>query len=134
MALQGELAELRTRRGRRWIPILVAFGTLPVLLFSLVVVVALAVTDSDVVKTRADQRSIDVGRPFVWLHQDQKGYDPPLPTNLGPSSPWENPTNVSGAGLLLNVMVVFASTASALTLLGAALLPLMRILRTSSRV
>jgi hypothetical protein len=113
---------------------LVAFGTLPALIFSVIMVLALATTDSDVVKTRADQRSIDLGRPFVWLHQDQSVYDPPLPTHLGLSSPWESPTNLSGTGLLLNVMVVFASTAIVVTLLWALALPLVRILRRARRV
>ena len=88
MALQEEDAEPTTGHSRRWLPMLVAFGTLSALLFSLIVVVGLAVTDSDVVRTRADQRSIDLGRPCVWLHQNQEGYDPPLPPHLGLSSPW----------------------------------------------
>lgn len=134
MALQGEVVDPTTgRRRRRWLPMLVAFGSMPALLFSLIVVVALAVTDTDVVKTRADQRSIDLGRPFVWFHQDQTGYDPPLPTHLGLSSPWENPTEVSLAGMLLDVLVVFAATAISLTLLLTVGLLLVR-LRSSRRV
>ncbi len=104
------------------------------LLFSVIMVLALAMTDSDVVKTRADQRSIDLGRPFVWLHQDQSGYDPPLPTHLGLSSPWENPTSLSGPGLLLNVLLVFASTALVVMLLWALIRPLVRTVRRARPV
>lgn len=130
MSLQRGVVESKTGRGRRRLPMLVACGSLPALLFSLIVVIALAATDTDVVTTRADQRSIDLGRPFVWVHQDQRGYDPPLPTHLSLASPWENPTQVSGAGLLVNVLVVFASTAIVLTLLFGAALLLVRLRRS----
>jgi hypothetical protein len=93
---------------------MVAFLTLPILAFSVTMVVAAASMDSDSVSTAADQRSVDVGQPFVWIHQDQSGSDPPLPAHLGFASPWENPTRGSATAILLNVLVVFAVTAVAL--------------------
>jgi hypothetical protein len=82
-------------------------------------------TDGELVRTGADRRSVDVGRPFVWVHQDQSGYDTPLPTHLGLSSPWENPTSVSLDVFLVDVLVVFLAvggcvlvTAAFMTTLG----------------
>jgi hypothetical protein len=85
--------------------------TLAILELSVTLVLATAATDSELVSARADQGSVDLGRPFAWIHQDQTAYDPPLPAHLGAASPWENPTHLSGTAFLLDVLVVFALTA-----------------------
>ncbi|WP_328830020.1 hypothetical protein [Nocardioides acrostichi] len=50
-------------------------------------VLAAAVADGQVVATRAAQRSVDLGWPLGWVHQDQSALDPPLPARLSLASP-----------------------------------------------
>jgi hypothetical protein len=64
--------------------------------------------DREMVSSKQAQRSVDVGLPLNWLHQDQFGYDPPFPAYAGFASPLENPTNVSWADFAVNVALVFA--------------------------
>jgi hypothetical protein len=77
--------------------------------------------DEDRVASKHDQASVGLGLPMRWLHQDQSAYDPPLPTQLGPASPWENPTSISFGTLMADVVVVFLAVALVLGLLVTAL-------------
>lgn len=90
-------------------------------LFSMTVVLVTALTDQVLASRKADLRSVDFGWPLVWVHQDQSSYDPPFPTHLGLSSPWENPTSVSLGAVMVDVLFVFA-VVSAVVLLAAALM------------
>ena len=98
-----------TGRGRRRL-VVVVLAALSILAFSVLLVVGLALTDTDRVSTAADQRNVDIGRPLAWVHQDQSGSTPPLPTDLALSSPWEAPTGVAGVALLVDVLIVSALT------------------------
>lgn len=84
------------------------------------VVLVTALTDQVLVSSRADQRSVEFGWPLVWVQQDQSSYDPPFPTHLGLSSPWEHPTSISLGAVLVDVLFVFA-VVSAVVLPAAAL-------------
>ena len=111
-----------TERGprHRWLAALAAFGIPVAFLFSLTVVLVTALTDQVLASRKADLRSVDFGWPLVWVHQDQSSYDPPFPTQLSLSSPWENPTSVSLGAVLADVLFVFA--VSAVVLLAAVLM------------
>ena len=111
-----------TERGprHRWLAALAAFGIPVAFLFSLTVVLVTALTDRILVTSKADLRSVEFGWPLGWVHQDQSAYDPPFPTHLGLSSPWENPTSVSLGAVLVDVLFVFA--VSAVVLLAAVLM------------
>lgn len=84
-----------------------AFWTIPAVGLSWGIVLATTVRDHDPVATRAGLHSVDLGWPLVWLHQDQSFLDPPLPYRMALASPWEHPTQVSGAAFLVNVLTVF---------------------------
>jgi hypothetical protein len=110
-----------TERGshHRWL-VVAALGIPVAFFFSLTVVLVTALTDQVLVSSRAYLRSVEFGWPLVWVQQDQSLYDPPFPTHVGLSSPWENPTSVSLSALLVDVLFVFA-VVSAVVLLAAAL-------------
>ncbi|MET0953303.1 MAG: hypothetical protein ABWX57_08435 [Aeromicrobium sp.] len=110
-----------TERGSqpRRLVALAAFGIPVAFLFSLTVVLVTALTDQVLVSSRADLRGVEFGWPLVWVQQDQSSYDPPFPTHLGLSSPWEHPTSVSSGAVLVDVLFVFV--VSAVVLLAAAL-------------
>jgi hypothetical protein len=111
--------EVSTDAGpRRWLVMLTAFGTIPALAVSVGVVLVAALRDTDLVTTRASQRHVDLGWPFVWIHQDQSSLYPPLPYRLGLSSPWEHPTHLTGIAFVGSVLVVFAAVATVGLLLG----------------
>ena len=96
------------------------------------VVLVTAFTDQVLVSSKADQRSVEFGWPLVWVHQDQSWYDPPFPTHVGLSSPWEHPTSVSVGALLVDVLFVFA-VVSAVVLLAAALMITLERRRVGAR-
>ena len=75
------------------------------------VVLATAMNDQVLVSSRAELKTVDLGWPLEWVHQDQSSYDPPFPTHVGLSSPWENPTSVSGTAFLVDALIVFAVVA-----------------------
>lgn len=104
----------------RWLVALAVFGIPVALLFSMAVVLVTALTHQVLVSSRADLRSVEFGWPLVWVQQDQSSYDPPFPTQLSLSSPWENPTSVSLGAVLADVLFVFA--VSAVVLLAAVLM------------
>lgn len=115
-------ADRSTERGsrHRWLVALAAFGIPVAFLFSLTVVLVSALTDQVLVISRADLRSVEFGWPLVWVQQDQSSYDPPFPTHVALSSPWENPTSVSPGAVLVDALFVFA-VVSAVVLLAVAL-------------
>ena len=78
------------------------------LVVATLLVLASALVGEDRTSSRSDLASVDLGLPFPWLHQDQRALDPPLPTDLGPASPWENPTDVAFVTLLADVALVVA--------------------------
>lgn len=100
----------------------------------LVVVLATTLTDHDVVSSRADQRSVDLGQPLAWLHQDESALDPPLPGRFGMASPWDTPTSVSGVAFLVDVLVAFAVVTVLGLLVSALMVALSRQLRSLRRV
>jgi hypothetical protein len=95
------------RGGNRWLVVATAFWTIPAFALSLGILVAAALRDSDPVATRAGLRSVDLGWPLVWVHQDQSSLDPPLPSRLGLASPLEHPTHLAGAAFLGNLLIGF---------------------------
>ena len=105
------------RAARILIRLLAARGALAV---AVLFVVVSPLLDEDSVASQHDQASVDLGLPMPWLHQDQSAYDPPLPTQLGPASPWEDPTSISLGTFLVDVAVVFFAVALVLGLLVAA--------------
>ena len=98
--------------------LLVGLGGLAV---SMLFVLTSPLSDQDGVASRKELASVDLGMPMPWLHQDQSGYDPPLPDQLGPASPWENPTSISLGVLLADVAMVFVILTLVLWLLAAAI-------------
>ena len=121
MTMIEDAAETQRGSRHRWLVALTAFGIPMAFVFSLTVVLVTALTDQVLASRKADLRSVDFGWPLVWVHQDQSSYDPPFPTHLGLSSPWENPTSVSLGAVLVDVLFVFAAV-SAVVLLAAALM------------
>jgi hypothetical protein len=120
-------------RGRgRWLVTMTAFGTIPAFVLSMGVVLASALRSADVVATRPGLRSVDLGWPLVWIHQDQGSLDPPLPYRLGLASPWEQPTYVSGTAFLENVLTIFAVVAVVGLLVSALVVALARRFGTRS--
>jgi hypothetical protein len=107
-----------------------ARGTLrwPVVGLLLVVglVVAVAVVlggllvDHQTVTNVRDQRSLDVGLPLAWVHQDQSASDPPFPADAFVASPWDHPTSVSPAPFLADVGLAYAVLALPCVLAAAA--------------
>jgi hypothetical protein len=73
---------------------------------SALVVLVASVLDRETVRDAADQRSLDFGLPFAWIHQDQSSLDPPYPWSATVAGPWEHPTSLSGLALALDVLVV----------------------------
>ncbi|GHJ60029.1 hypothetical protein NOK12_25470 [Nocardioides sp. OK12] len=109
-----------------------AFGAIPAFAVSLGVVLVAALRDTDLVATRVGQRSVDLGWPFDWIHQNQSSLDSPLPYRLGLSSPWEHPTDVSAVAFVGNVLIVFAVVAVVGLLVGALAVGLSRLFKTRS--
>ena len=99
-----------------------AFGVFVAFLFSLTVVLVTAMTDQALVRSRADLARIELGWPLDWVRQDQSSLEPPLPAKLGFSSLWENPTDVSWAAFLADVLIVFAATGVVVALAAALIL------------
>lgn len=121
MGLPTSTDHVRETGGRRpRLAVLTALGTLAAFVLSLVIVLVAALRDTDLVATEAGQRSVDLGWPWAWIHQDQSSVDPSLPSQMRFESPWENPTSLSAVILIENVFVVFAVLAVG-GLLGGAL-------------
>ena len=122
----SEVATKSRRRSQpRW-RAFVAFGIFVFFLFSLAVVLVTAMTDQVLVRSRADLASVDLGWPLDWAHQDLSSNDPPLPAQLGFDSPWENPTSVSWAALLADILIVFAAVSIVAALTAALMVVLAR--------
>lgn len=109
MTWAREVSDRTARDRRRWLVKRAAFETIPAVALSIGVVLAPALGDTELIATRMGQRSVDLGWPFVWIHQDQSSLDQPLPYRFGLSSPWEHPTVVSAVAFTGNVVIVFAS-------------------------
>lgn len=76
------------------------------LLASLLLVVASAFLPITVHR-QSDLGEVRLGVPIQFLVQDQSRLTPPVPYRTSLSSPWEFPTRVLGAQLLLNIAVIF---------------------------
>jgi len=129
MAPIEDATETERRSPHRWLLALVAFGTPGAFLFSLTVVLVAAMNDQVLVSSRLDLKSVDLGWPLVWIHQDQSSSDPPFPTHRGVLSPWENPTRLSLDSFLVNALVVFAAVAVGVVLTAALVVTLVRLRR-----
>jgi len=110
----------------RWLIALVAFGTPAALLFSLTMALVVAMNDHVLVSDRAGLKSVDLGWPLVWIHQDQSSSDPPFPTHVGVLSPWEHPTGLSLDAFLVDALAVFVAVGSGALLVGALVAALVR--------
>lgn len=84
------------------------------------------------VATRAGMRSVDLGWPLVWVHQDQSSLDPPLPHSMALVSPWEDPASIAWAALVVNVLIVFTVVVVGGLLLRFLVVALTRRLRAHS--
>jgi len=78
-------------------------------LASVLVVVGTGALGGDRVADGAELADVALGWPVPWLHQDQRGLDPPLPYRAGPASPWDNATRVDAGSLLVDVLLVLAA-------------------------
>ena len=76
------------------------------LLASLLLVLASAFLPITVHR-QSDLGEVRLGVPMQFVTQDQSGLTPPLPYRTSFSSPWEFPTRVLWAQLLLNIVVGF---------------------------
>ena len=129
-------SEVATKAARRSQPrrrAFVAFGIFVAFLLSLAVVLVTAMTDQVLVRSRADLASVDLGWPLVWAHQDLSSNDPPLPAQLGFYSPWENPTSVSWAAFLADILIVFAAVGMVVAVTAALMVVLARRLGRARR-
>lgn len=133
MTTTAEVAEAEHVSKSHWLVVLAAFGVPAAFLFSLIVVVASALSGEVLVDNRADLHSVDFGWPIAWVHQDQSSLDPPLPFALGFTSPWEHPTTVSPGTFLVDVLVVFAVVGVLVLLTAALVIALVRGLRSTRR-
>jgi hypothetical protein len=84
----------------------------PACVFSMFAASVLLVLVSTCVPMTAHSQSelaqVRLGLPFQFVLQDQGRLSPPLPCQAGLASPWEFPTRILGAQLLLDVTVIFA--------------------------
>ena len=85
-----------TRRPAR--PLL---GALALLLAGALVVGATAL-DHATVASKADQADVALGLPVAWLHQDQRGADPPFPFAARLGSVWEDPTTLAAGAIVVD--------------------------------
>lgn len=79
-------------------------GGLALLLAGALVVCA-TLLDHATVASKADQADVALGLPVAWLHQDQRGADPPFPFAARLGSVWEDPTTVDAGALVVDGLV-----------------------------
>jgi len=75
-------------------------------LVSLLLVVASAFLPLTVHR-QSDLAQVSFGLPMLFVVQDQSRLTPPLPYRTSLSSPWEFPTRIVWAQLVLNTVIVF---------------------------
>lgn len=73
---------------------------------SAVVAVALVFASRSTVHTAEDMRHLEFGLPVGWVTQDQHLNPPSFPYQAQFLSPWEHPTTVNAAALVLNLLVL----------------------------
>ena len=80
----------------------------PLAALAVTAVFAMALVDGATATSTQELHRLAFGMPQDWLIQNQEAYDPPYPYAASPASPWENPTSVALAPLVVDVLGVLA--------------------------
>lgn len=80
-------------------------AALAALLAAAALVAGVTLLDHETVASKADQADVALGLPLAWLHQDQRGADPPFPFAARVGSVWEDPSTVDAGALAVDGLV-----------------------------